>query len=516
MKCFLPLWILAVSAASPGAADNQRPHVLLICVDDLKPLLGTYGDRTIKTPHIDRLAARGTRFDRAYCNQAICAVSRNALMTGLRPTTVGIYDLSTNFRVATPDAVTVAQYFQRHGWRTESLGKVMHRGHGNHEDAASWSVPHFIPKAATYVTEAALAIKQSGVANQTGPAAAKGEPGDIGYRPAVANGPSIEIADAPDNAYPDGLVAEEAIRRLQAAKARPTEPLFLAVGFIKPHLPFSAPRKYWDLYNRAAFELAPVQTAPEGAPSYSPASWGELRAYADIPREGPLSPDQQRELIHGYHAATSYMDAQVGKVLDELDRLALSDHTIIVLWGDHGWHLGDHGQWCKHSNFEEATRIPLLVIDPRQGRPGSSSAALVETVDLYPTLAELAGLPAPAVSQKLDGRSFAAVVRNPAAPTKEAIFHVYPRTRPGDGFVLGRAVRTARHRLVEWKKPGAAPATADLELYDYRVDPLERKNLATEQPAVVARLRALLASEPEAKPQIKGSTPQPKKKNAKG
>ena len=515
MKCFLFLCLIVGLATNLQAADHKRPNVLLICVDDLKPLLGAYGDRTIKTPHLDRLAARGTRFDRAYCNQAICAVSRNALMTGLRPTTVGIYDLSTNFRVATPDAVTVAQYFQQHGWRTESLGKVMHRGHGNREDAASWSVPHFIPDAATYVTQAALAIKQAGVASQTGPAVAKGEPGDKGYRPAVANGPSIEISDVSDNAYPDGLIAEEAIRRLQAAKARPNEPLFLAVGFTKPHLPFSAPRKYWDLYKREAFALAAVQTPPEGAPSYSIGSWGELRAYADIPRDGPLSPAQQRELIHGYHAATSYMDAQVGKVLDELDRLALTDNTIVVLWGDHGWHLGDHGQWCKHSNFEEATRIPLLVIDPRNGRPGSSTA-LVESVDLYPTLAELAGLPNPVIPHQLDGRSFAAVVRNPAAPTKEAIFHVYPRTRPGDGIVLGRAVRTARHRLVEWKKPGADPATADLELYDYTADPLERKNLAAEQPAVVARLRAILAAEPEAKPQIVGPAPQPKKKKAKG
>jgi iduronate 2-sulfatase len=484
------------------AADSSRPNILLFCVDDLKPLLGCYGNPTARTPHLDRLAARGTRFDRAYCNQAVCAPSRNSLMTGLRPTSVGIYDLPTNFRVATPDAVTITQYFQSHGWRAEGMGKIMHRGHGNFEDAASWSVPHWNSSTGTYVTKETLAIKQSGMAAQTGPAVARGEPGDKGYRPANANGPAVEIADVPDNAYPDGQVAEEAIKRLQAATKNPGQPMFLAVGFVKPHLPFSAPRKYWDLYDRAKLPLAPFQKPPAGAPAYAPTSWGELRAYAGIPRDGPLSEATQRELVHGYHAATSYMDAQVGKVIDELDRLALAAKTIIVVWGDHGWHLGDHGQWCKHSNYEEATRIPLLVVDPRQGRPGTSSRALVETVDLYPTLAELAGLPVPAVSQKLDGRSFAAVIRNPAATTKEAVFQVYPRSRPGDGAILGRSVRTDRHRLVEWKKPGAAPATAELELYDYVTDPLEKKNLAAEQPEVVGRLRALLAAQPEAKPQV--------------
>ncbi|WP_414661727.1 sulfatase [Horticoccus sp. 23ND18S-11] len=511
------LWLLALFV--PGlahAADSARPNVLLICVDDLKPLLGCYGDPTSKTPNIDRLASRGTRFDRAYCNQAVCSPSRNSLMTGLRPTSTGIYDLPTNFRVATPDAVTLAQYFQREGWRTESMGKIFHRGHGNFEDTASWSVPHWTSSTGTYITKEALAIKASGMASQTGPAVAKGEPGDKGYRPANANGPAVEIADAPDNAYPDGQVADEAIKRLQAAKQNPGQPLFLAVGFVKPHLPFSAPRKYWDLYDRAALKLAPVQTAPVGAPSYAPTSWGELRAYAGIPADGPLSEATQRELIHGYLAATSYMDAQVGRVLDELDRLALSANTLIVLWGDHGWHLGDHGQWCKHSNYEEATRIPLLVIDPRQGRPGTSSRALVETVDIYPTLAELAGFAAPNVPQQLDGRSFAAVIRNPSSATKDAVFQVYPRSRPGDGAILGRSVRTDRHRLVEWKKPGAAPATAELELYDYVADPLETRNLASEQPEVVGRMRAILATQPEAKPQIAagpaGETKKKKKK----
>ncbi len=516
-----PLVVLLAGLLCAGrafAADAARPNVLLVCVDDLKPLLGTYGAPLVRSPQIDRLAARGVRFDRAYCNQAVCAPSRNALMTGLRSTSLGIYDLATNFRLAAPDAVTVAQYFQQQGWRAESLGKIMHRGHGNREDAASWSVPHWVPGGGTYVAQASLAAQaRKAQDDPRGPGArATGEPGDAGYQPAGVKGPAVEVGDVADDAYADGKIASEAIARLRAAKARPGEPFFLAVGFVKPHLPFCAPRKYWDLYDRNAFALAPVQAPPEGAPPYAPTSWGELRAYTDIPPSGALSPAQQRELIHGYHAAVSYMDAQLGRVLDELDRLELTRNTIVVLWGDHGWHLGDHGQWCKHSNYEEATRIPLIVSAPGAAR-GVGHRGLVESVDLFPTLVELAGLPAPRVPQALDGRSFAAAVRDGAAPTKEAVFHVYPRTRPGVGAVLGRSVRTDRHRLVEWKAPGAAPETAELELYDYVADPLERKNLAAAQPEVADRLRALLAAQPEGRPQVKAGEPAPgKKKKKKG
>jgi iduronate 2-sulfatase len=419
-------------------------------------------------------------------------------MTGLRSTTLGIYDLPTNFRVAAPDAVSVAQYFRAHGWRTEALGKIFHTGHGNREDAASWTVPHWRPTGGgNYARPENLASAQP------------------------PRNPPTENADVADNAYADGKIAEEAIRRLQQAKARPTEPFFLAVGFLKPHLPFCAPKKYWDLYQRSAFKLPTVTEPPVGAPAYAPTTWGELRKYSDMPEIGPLNEAQQRELIHGYHAAVSYMDAQLGRVTAELKRLGLAENTLIVLWGDHGWHLGDHGQWCKHTNYEEAARIPFVVVAPGVARPGSRTTALVESVDLYPTLAELAGLPAPTTPRVLDGRSFAATLRDPQAPTKEAVFHCYPRTRPGFGAVIGRAVRTARHRLVEWKPAGGPAASAEYELYDYTADPLETKNLAASQPEVVARLRQLLDAQPEAKPQISaaasdaaGKTGKKKKKKA--
>lgn len=471
------------------ALAAEKPNVLLICVDDLKPLLGCYGDRTVKSPNINRLAARSVLFERAYCNQAVCSPSRNALLTGLRPQTLGIYDLGTNFRRSRPDAVTLPQHFRLNGWRTEGMGKIFHVGHGNHEDPVSWSVPHWKANVVAYALPSSkapsgLTREEALFANQS---AAN-----------LPRGAAWESADVPDNTYPDGALADEALRRLQSAKQNPSEPFFLAVGFVKPHLPFVAPKKYWDLYDPAAFQLAKVRTPPDGAPSYAPQFGGELRQYRDIPESGALPEDLQRTLIHGYHAATSFLDAQVGRVLDELDRLDLARNTIIVLWGDHGWHLGDHGIWCKHTNYEQAAHIPLLIAAPGV-KGGARSASLVETVDIYPTLCELAGLSAPA---GLDGRSFAAALRDPAATTKDHIIHVYPRSAPGKGQVLGRAIRTERYRLVEWKKINASPETAELELYDYQVDPLETKNIAAELPQVVAELRAMLARHPEAKPQI--------------
>jgi iduronate 2-sulfatase len=490
-KCPLVVSLLFVTLASAA----EKPNVLFIAVDDLKPLLGCYGDKAIKSPNIDRLAARGVTFDRAYCNQAVCAPSRNSLMTGVRPTTLGIYDLGTNFRLASSNAVTLSQYFMRHGYRAEALGKIFHVGHGNHEDPASWSVPHFQQKSIAYVlpqsrSNQSLTREEALFANDT----------DVAKLP---RGAPYESADVPDNAYPDGKIADEAIRRLQAARAKPNEPFFLAVGFLKPHLPFCAPKKYWDLYDHASFSVPSLRTPPEGAPKYAPSNWGELRQYSDIPETGPLTDEQARTMIHGYHAAVSFVDAQLGRVLDALDRLNLATNTIIVLWGDHGWHLGDHGWWCKHDNYEQTARIPLIIAAPDVTRAGTRATnALIETVDLYPTLAELAGLPAPQVPQGLEGKSFVSALRDPNLGTKNYIFHVYPR-----GERIGRAVRTTRYRLVEWKVPGASADTAELELYDYETDPLETKNLAATQPEVVSRMRAMLATLPEARPQLKDAKP---------
>jgi iduronate 2-sulfatase len=469
------------------SASAAKPNVLLICVDDLKPALGCYGDKHAKTPHLDAFAKRSVRFDRAYCNQAVCSPSRNALLTGLRPQTLGIYDLGTNFRKSRPDAVTLPQHFQQAGWRTEALGKIFHVGHGNTEDPASWSVPHLRGNVVAYgaaksKAKSGLTREEALFANQSGKDLPKGA--------------AYESADVPDNAYPDGAMADEAIVRLRAAKER-SVPFFVALGFVKPHLPFVAPKKYWDLYDPAKLPLAEYRESPTGAPAYASQSSGELRNYRDIPDRGALTDELQRTLVHGYYAATSYTDAQIGRVLSVLRELGLAENTIVVLWGDHGWHLGDHGMWCKHTNYEQATRIPLLVAAPGAVEGGVCSG-LVETADIYPTLCELAGLTAP---DGLDGKSVAASLRDPSAPTRDHAIHVYPRNAPGKGNVLGRAIRTERYRLVEWKRIGAPADSAEWELYDYETDPLERKNLAVEQPETVAKLREFLARHPEAKPQ---------------
>jgi iduronate 2-sulfatase len=481
MKYLLP--VLALFIANIAFAADPKPNILLICIDDLKPVLGCYGDKLVKSPNIDRLAARGVRFDAAYCNQAVCSPSRNALLVGLRSQTLGIYDLGTNFRKSRPDAVTMPQYFKQHGYRAEAMGKIFHVGHGNNEDATSWSVPHFQAKSIQYVLKEnnATPTREGALFENKNPAN-------------LPKGAAYESADVEDSTYGDGKIADEAIKRLQAAKDRKDQPFFMAVGFVKPHLPFCAPKKYWDLYEAKQFKLAEVKTPPAKAPSYAPQFGGELRNYKDMPAQGAIPDDVQRTLIHGYYAATSYMDAQLGRVLNALEETGLANNTIVVVWGDHGWHLGDHGIWCKHTNYEQAARIPFLVALPGQTK-GSVTSNLVESVDVYPTLCELAGLPA---AKALDGQSFATTLREPTAPTKEAIIHVYPR-----GNRLGRAVRTSRHRLVEWKTIGAAPENAEFELYDYEKDPLETANVATEQPEVVAQLRAILAKHPEAKPQIK-------------
>ena len=474
------LMLLLLLPVPLRAADKL--NILLICVDDLKPLLGCYGDPRVKTPNLDRLAARGMVFERAYCNQAVCSPSRNALMTGLRPGTLGIYDLETNFRLARPDAVTLTQHFMAHGWRAEGLGKIYHVGHGNGDDAASWSVVSSPGRAETYQLPASRIAGRP----QRAPAGklAKDEP----------RGAAWEAADVADEAYRDGVIATEAIARLRAAAAREGTPFFLAAGFIRPHLPFCAPQRWWDLYQRETFVPALRRTLPDGAPSFAGHSSGELRRYSGVPEAGLLPDDLQRTLLHGYHAAVSYVDAQIGRVLDALDALKLTDRTLVVLWGDHGWHLGDHGLWCKHSNYEQAARIPLIVAGPGI-KPGRCQG-LVESVDIYPTLAELAGLPA---RDGLDGRSFAAALRDPAAATKPHVLHCYPR-----GERMGRALRTATHRLVEWKVPGAPADTAELELYDLAADPDETVNLAAKDPARAAALReTLVSSYPESRPPLR-------------
>ncbi|HET6409858.1 MAG TPA: sulfatase-like hydrolase/transferase [Chthoniobacteraceae bacterium] len=471
--------LLAFVAAAASSLQLQaaKPNVLFVAVDDLKPAIGCYGDKLAKTPNIDRLATRSTVFDRAYCMQAVCAPSRNALLTGLRPEVLRIYDLGTNFRRRAPEVETLPQWFKQHGYATHGIGKVFHVGHGNHEDQASWSVPHFQGKTVGY------ALPENGAKLTREEALFSNEGGDVSKLP---RGAAYESADVSDDTYADGKIASESIKRLQEFK-KSGAPFFLAVGFLRPHLPFCAPKKYWDLHDASKFQLAARKTPPDGAPAFAPQSSGELRQYSGIPDQGPMPEDLQRTLIHGYYAATSYMDAQLGRVLDELEKLGLAENTIIVLWGDHGWHLGDHGMWCKHTNYEQATRAPLIISAPGR-RMSQHTRALVEFVDLYPTLCDLAGLSKPA---HLQGESLVQVLDVPAT-NRTAAFQVYPRGSKEMGPLLGHGVRTDRWRYVEWRKQDGTAAAR--ELYDLQDDPQETINVAdrTEKADVVKEHVALL------------------------
>lgn len=482
-------WILLISLLAVLCTTAQdRPNILLILVDDLKPAIGCYGDPLAKTPNIDRLAARGVRFERAYCNQAVCAPSRNNLLLGTRSTSLGIYSLGQNFRQAAPDAVTMPQFFMRHGYRAESVGKVLHTGHGNHDDPNSWSVPSLHEKVVEYLLPAnsaggQLTREEGFFTNQM-----------LNQIRSLPRGAAWEMTDVPDNAYADGRIADEGIQRLREAKQRTEQPFFLALGFVKPHLPFTAPKKYWEMHDPEAFPLPPNQKHPEGAPAYAGKKGGEIINYAPLTIENLKDETMQRKLIHGYYAAASFVDAQIGRVLDEIDCLAFSQNTIIVLWGDHGWHLGDHGYWTKHTNYEQANRIPIIVVAPGMATQGRVTQQLAETVDLYPTLADLTGLPLPTGPQPIDGISLAPVLHDPSRSIRNHAYHCYPRRGR-----MGRAIRTEQYRLVEWKKIGAQKNSAEYELYDYINDPGETRNLASEQPETLRRLATILARHPEAK-----------------
>ena len=489
-RSYLIFIFLLMVSVGVSRAEIEKPNVLLILVDDLKPALGCYGDTFAKTPNIDSLAARGLRFELAYCNQAVCAPSRFTLMLGSHSTSTGLYGLGSQLREIVPEAVTLPQHFAKHGYHTESLGKIFHIGHGNIGDPQSFSVPHFKDKVIEYLDPAStdggkLTREEALFTNQK-----------LGQIKSLPRGAAFEAPEAEDDEYADGRVAEETIKRLRNAKERREKqgkPFFIATGFVRPHLPFSVPKKYWDLYDPVKLPMPVYERKPVGAPTVAGKRGGEISAYKPVPVNGEINDELKRQLIHGYYASMSYVDAQIGKVMAEFDRLELGDNTIIVLWGDHGFHLGDLGIWTKHTNYEQANRIPLLITAPGITKSNTVTRQLAESVDIFPTLAEAAGLPVPQGPQAIDGVSLISVMRDPEVRVRNHAFHAYPKKK------LGRAIRTERYRMVEWKKPGAPTESAEYELYDYQSDPYEKENLATKRPQVMAKLKAIIVKYPEPK-----------------
>ena len=440
-------------AASANGENEKRLNVLFVAVDDLRVELGCYGDTPAITPNIDRLAQRGTLFQRAYCQQALCNPSRASLLTGRRPDTLRVWDLKTHFRDTNPDIVTLPQHFKNCGYHTQNIGKVFHYWRTEIKgDPKSWSVPA-IMHYATHGTDTAQV---------------KGE-----LPPNLVKADRCECRDVSDEAYFDGRIADLAIKALGELK---DEPFFLAVGFWKPHLPFNAPKRYWDLYDRGKLSLPANPDPPKDVPGIALHNGRELLGI----KGRDLSSDEVLELRHGYYAAISYLDAQVGRVLNELKRIRLTDNTIVVFWSDHGFHLGEHGLWCKTSNFELDARVPMIIAAPNAKQYGSKSESLVELLDLYPTLVDLCGLEKPS---GLEGASLRGVLDDPNTSVKQAAFtqHPWPAYYKNNPEAMGCSVRTDLFRYTEWRdfKTGKIVAR---ELYDHDRDPHELQNIASSAP----------------------------------
>lgn len=464
---FLSLFV----AASLQAAG---PNVLFIMTDDYRPELASYGSPAI-TPNLDRLAKRSVQFQRAYCQQAVCNPSRSSMLTGRRPDTLKLWNNGTHFRDLNPDVTTLPLWFKEHGYTTRCVGKIFHNWHTEAKgDRRSWSADEF--------------LHYANHGHDTPQVSGKLPPNQI-TAPSLRDYnqvPLCECRDVPDEAYFDGRVAAEAVKVLAEVK---DQPFFLAVGFWKPHAPFNSPKKYWDLYDRS--ELPALNpNRPDGAP--------ELAFHQSTEVLGPVkeqvqpSAEQIAEMRHGYFANISYLDAQLGKVLDALEKSGKADQTIITFVGDHGYHLGEHSLWGKTSNFEYDARVPFMIARADGKNAGTRTESLAELVDLFPTLVEMCGLPMP---KGLDGDSLAAVVADPAQAIKAAAFTQHPRPAYFDREpdkrpkAMGYSVRTEDVRYTEWRDWLTGDVLAK-ELYDHRNDPSELKNRADDSGLAEAQNRA--------------------------
>ncbi|MAR98326.1 MAG: hypothetical protein CMP80_04230 [Formosa sp.] len=484
---------LAIASQLKAQTSNNSPNILFISVDDLKPAIGVYGDTIAKTPNIDKLSEKATIFLNNHTQQAICGPSRASLMTGKRPDYTMVRDLKTKMRDMVPNIVTIPQYFKQQGYHTIGLGKIFDpRCVDEFRDKPSWSVP-FVPEHKLDYPDAygppAIGFYQNPEIKEKirilrNEAKSKGEK-NLGSYVRDRYKPPFAMSNAPDAAYVDGALAVEANKLLDEYQTKASKPFFLAVGFKRPHLPFTAPKKYWDLYDASKIEISKYQQDSKNGPSIAYHSSGELRSYItpeisyNISKDNRvvLSEELQKKLIQGYYASTSFVDAQIGKIISKLKSTGLDKNTIVVIWGDHGWHLGDHGLWNKHSNFEQATRSPLIIYDPRVGKP-IKIASPTEFVDLFPTLCDALGLEIPG---NLDGVSLLPLVKGEQLSVKPFAVSQYKNSNK-----TGYSFRTDRYRYTVWitDKNSTDPIfQSDIfaeELYDYKTDPNESKNLSDE------------------------------------
>lgn len=524
--CF-PL-LVAMFIPVVGAADSKgRPNILFIAVDDLRPELGCYGSEIAVTPNLDSLAADGLLFNRAYCQQAICRPSRASLMTGARPESTGLFHNYVALRELRPNILTLPQHFIAGGYETVYCGKIFHNGDTDEENSWSRSPVKWLKDVKK--PQGAYALAENNKLKSDNMKTMLAKYGEAARR-GLAAGPAYESADVPDHAYSDGYETLRAIATMKEMVKQGDKPFFLGLGFKKPHLNWAAPKRYWDLYDRDKIPMASETDSPDGGAAMGLHASFELRTRAGIPKIGPLGPELSRTLKHAYLACVSYVDAQIGKMIAALEEAGVRENTIIIVWGDHGWHLGDMGVWGKATNYEIATRVPLMIWTPDMKTRGAKTDALVELVDMYPTLCELAGLPVP---KHLEGHSFVPLLDRPHQPWKKAAFSQYPNpalrewaanplsqgmretwfgpliqevekriiAQQGDRWdrelfeqhLMGYTMRTDHYRLVVWRDhrdPHATPVF--VELFDHQNDPQETKNIAGENPKLVARLREQL------------------------
>lgn len=450
LKATVVLGFAAMSGCMTSANSKvpTKPNILFIAVDDLRPELRCYDNKHIKSPNMDKLAQQGLLFRRAYCQTAVCMPSRVSVLSGYRPESFGFSGRFSSNRLP-KGTVSLPQLFKGEGYTTVSIGKIYHH---NNDDPKGWTIRH----TDTFTEENMCNGYSSGYQLDSNLKVLK----NYFKRISDANLPrpnSCEISDTPDKVHPDGMIADRAIEELKQFKNN-GKPFFLATGFYRPHLPFTPPKKYWDLYDRNNINLPPnSQPVINGITRNN---WNELRRYGDIPKKGPVSEEKAKELLHGYYASVSFTDTQIGKVLAELKRLNLDKDTVIVLWGDHGWNLGEHGWWCKHINVETSTRTAMMISVPWMQK-GKETQALVELVDIYPTLCEIAAIQPP---PHLEGTSLIPLIENPERPWKKAVF---------SEIGGARTIRTDRYRLIKHRNNR-------FELFDHKNDPGEDVNVAEE------------------------------------
>nr|WP_298991170.1 sulfatase [uncultured Polaribacter sp.] len=445
------LLICCLTIASVGTLQSQKkdpPNILVFYIDDLRAELGCYGSKTAITPNIDKLASEGILFNKAYTQQAICAPSRMSTLTGLRPENLGIYSIFTPLRKVHKDVVTLPQLFKENGYKTISTGKVYHHFA---DDKESWTQLVARPQDRYFKPENLKAIADLEAEGKKNP-----------------KGPAHEDADVADDAYKDGVVANDAIKMLQKYK---NDKFLLFVGFMKPHLPFNAPKKYWDLHDKNKFDI-PSKEKPKDMFRLALSEWGELKGYHGIPKEDPLNDETTRTLIHGYYAAVSYMDAQVGKVLQTLEELDLRKNTMIVFMSDHGYKIGEYGTWCKHSNVEIDVRVPLIIsreTNYKKRNTGKVSNALVENVDIFATLTDICGLPNP----KSDGKSIVPVLDKPKKKWDKVATSLFARGTK----IMGVTATDGKWRYTEWRD-SKSHKILQAELYEHKNSLLSFVNLS--------------------------------------